>query len=136
MPDKDRKGKVYLVGAGPGDPELITLKGARCIARADVLIYDYLAARVLLSHARPDCECIYVGKKGGDHTLAQEKINALIVAKAQERQDRHPPERRRPIYLRTRRGRGRSARRQPESTSKSCPASRRPLRRRPMPASP
>lgn len=83
MPDKDRKGKVYLVGAGPGDPELITLKGARCIARADVLIYDYLAARALLSHARPDCECIYVGKKGGDHTLAQEKINALIVAKAQ-----------------------------------------------------
>jgi uroporphyrinogen III methyltransferase/synthase len=73
---------VYLVGAGPGDPDLITVKGRRCIAQADVLIYDYLAAEALLSHSRPDCERIYVGKKGGDHTLAQEKINELIVAKA------------------------------------------------------
>ncbi|MBI5064511.1 MAG: uroporphyrinogen-III C-methyltransferase [Desulfatitalea sp.] len=83
MPDKAQKGMVYLVGAGPGDPELITVKGRRCIARADVLIYDYLAAEALLSHARPECERIYVGKKGGDHTLAQGKINELIVAKAQ-----------------------------------------------------
>jgi len=73
---------VYLVGAGPGDPELITAKGIRCIASADVLIYDYLAAGALLSHAQPTCECIYVGKKGGDHTLSQEGINALIVDKA------------------------------------------------------
>ncbi|MBR9982142.1 MAG: uroporphyrinogen-III C-methyltransferase, partial [Desulfatitalea sp.] len=83
MPDKVQKGIVYLVGAGPGDPELITLKGARCIAAADVLVYDFLAARALIDHARPDCERIYVGKQGGDHTLAQEEINALIVAKAQ-----------------------------------------------------
>lgn len=82
MADRDLKGMVYLVGAGPGDPDLITVKGRRCIAQADVLIYDYLAAEALLSHARPDCERIYVGKKGGDHTLAQEKINELIVAKA------------------------------------------------------
>lgn len=82
MADRDPKGMVYLVGAGPGDPDLITVKGRRCIAQADVLIYDYLAAEALLSHARPDCERIYVGKKGGDHTLAQEKINELIVAKA------------------------------------------------------
>lgn len=73
---------VYLVGAGPGDPELITAKGIRCIASADVLVYDYLAAKALLKHAGPACECIYVGKKGGDHTLSQERINALIVAKA------------------------------------------------------
>ncbi|MEJ2459775.1 MAG: uroporphyrinogen-III C-methyltransferase [Novosphingobium sp.] len=73
---------VYLVGAGPGDPELITAKGIRCIASADVLVYDYLAAKTLLKHAQPLCECIYVGKKGGDHTLSQEGINALIVAKA------------------------------------------------------
>ncbi len=84
MPDKAQSGMVYLVGAGPGDPELITIKGRRCIARADVLIYDYLAAEALLGHARPDCERIYVGKKGGDHTLAQGKINELIVAKARE----------------------------------------------------
>lgn len=83
MPDKAQKGMVYLVGAGPGDPELITVKGRRCIACADVLIYDYLAAEALLGHARPGCERIYVGKKGGDHTLAQGKINELIVAKAQ-----------------------------------------------------
>lgn len=75
---------VYLVGAGPGDPELITVKGRRCIQAADVLIYDYLAAPTLLTHARQDCEAIYVGKKGGDHTLSQEGINDLIIAKARE----------------------------------------------------
>ncbi len=80
----DGKGKVYLVGAGPGDPELITAKGLRCIAEADVLIYDYLAAKALLRHARNDCERIYVGKKGGDHTLSQDGINALITEKAQD----------------------------------------------------
>jgi uroporphyrinogen III methyltransferase/synthase len=82
MPVEPNKGIVYLVGAGPGDPDLITLKGRRCIAQADVLIYDFLAAGELLAHARPECERIYVGKKGGDHTLSQEGINDLIVVKA------------------------------------------------------
>ncbi|MGD8959336.1 MAG: uroporphyrinogen-III C-methyltransferase, partial [Desulfobacteraceae bacterium] len=76
------KPKVYLIGAGPGDPGLITVKGRECIAAADVVIYDYLAAPVLLEAARADAELIYVGKKGGDHTLPQEEINALLVAKA------------------------------------------------------
>lgn len=84
MADKAQAGRVNLVGAGPGDPELITVKGARCIAEADVLIYDYLAAKALLRQVRPSCECIYVGKQGGDHTMAQEEINRLIVAKARE----------------------------------------------------
>ncbi|MFZ7127323.1 MAG: uroporphyrinogen-III C-methyltransferase [Desulfobacterales bacterium] len=75
-------GKVYLVGAGPGDPGLITVKGRRCIETADVVIYDYLAAPALLEHARPDAELVYVGKKGGEHTLSQEGINALLVEKA------------------------------------------------------
>ncbi|TYT76173.1 uroporphyrinogen-III C-methyltransferase [Desulfobotulus mexicanus] len=75
-------GKVYLVGAGPGDPGLFTLKGRDCMARAGVIIYDYLAAPALLALAAPDAECIYVGKKGGDHTLSQEGINQLIVDKA------------------------------------------------------
>ena len=75
--------RVYLVGAGPGDPGLITVKGRACIRRADVLIYDYLASPALLKFARPSAERIYVGKKGGDHTLSQTDINALIVAKAQ-----------------------------------------------------
>ncbi len=75
-------GKVYLVGAGPGDPGLITLKGRDCIRGADVLIYDYLASPPLLDYAREDAEIIYVGKRGGDHTMAQDRINALIVEKA------------------------------------------------------
>lgn len=78
------KGKVYLVGAGPGDPGLITVKGLECIRKADVVIYDYLAAPALLKHAAEDAETIYVGKKGGDHTLSQEGINELIAEKATE----------------------------------------------------
>ena len=74
--------KVYLVGAGPGDPELITVKGRRCIEDADVIIYDYLSSPTLLKHASDTAEKIYVGKKGGDHTLSQDEINALIVQKA------------------------------------------------------
>ncbi len=82
MPDDIDKGIVYLVGAGPGDPELITVKGLDCIQTADVLIYDYLAAKIFLSHVKEGCECIYVGKKGGDHTLSQDGINDLIIEKA------------------------------------------------------
>lgn len=77
-------GNVYLIGAGPGDPGLLTLKGKACIEAADVVVYDYLAAPALLSLARKDAECIYVGKKGGDHTLSQDGINQLLVKKAQE----------------------------------------------------
>jgi uroporphyrinogen III methyltransferase/synthase len=77
-----QQGKVFLIGAGPGDPGLITVKGLECISRADVLVYDYLASPELLAHAGPDAEIIYVGKKGGDHTLAQDGINRLLVEKA------------------------------------------------------
>ncbi len=76
------KGKVYLIGAGPGDPGLLTLKGRACIRKADVVVYDYLAAPALLAHADPGADLIYVGKKGGDHTLSQDGINRLIVEKA------------------------------------------------------
>jgi uroporphyrinogen III methyltransferase/synthase len=76
------KAKVYLVGAGPGDPGLITVKGKECIQAADVIIYDYLASPALLRYARKSADCIYVGKKGGDHTLSQDQINDLIVEKA------------------------------------------------------
>jgi len=77
-----KKGKAYLVGAGPGDPELITVKGLECIRRAQVVIYDYLASPALLKHASSDAEIIYVGKKGGNHTMSQDDINALIADKA------------------------------------------------------
>ncbi|MBW1815657.1 MAG: uroporphyrinogen-III C-methyltransferase [Deltaproteobacteria bacterium] len=76
------KGKVYLVGAGPGDPGLLTLKGKACISRADVLVYDYLANPALLGFAKAKAELIYVGKKAGVHTLSQDEINSLIVKKA------------------------------------------------------
>ncbi len=76
------KATVFLVGAGPGDPGLITVKGRNCLQQADVVIYDYLASPSLLNHVNPHSEIIYVGKKGGDHTLSQERINDLLVEKA------------------------------------------------------
>ena len=74
-------GICYLVGAGPGDPGLLTLRGKECIELADVLVYDYLSNAELLRFAKPDAEKIYVGKKAKDHTLSQESINQLIVEK-------------------------------------------------------
>ena len=59
------EGKVYLVGAGPGDPGLLTLKGRVCLEEADVVIYDALANPALLGHARPDAERIFAGKRAG-----------------------------------------------------------------------
>jgi len=79
-----KRGKVYLVGAGPGDPKLISLKGLECIREADVIIHDYLASPGLLVHARPDAEIIYVGKSGSKHTMEQDEINALLARKARE----------------------------------------------------
>jgi len=76
-------GRVYLVGAGPGDPGLITVRGLDVLRQADVILYDNLAPVSLLDHARPDAERIYVGKKRADHYLSQDEINALLVEKAQ-----------------------------------------------------
>lgn len=78
------KGIVYLVGAGPGAPGLITIKGIECLRKADVLIYDYLVNRRLLNYAPPDAERIYVGKKGAQHTLEQKAINHLLIKKARQ----------------------------------------------------
>jgi len=79
-----RPGTVYLVGAGPGDPELVTLKARRLLEKADVILYDFLAPHEMLNWARPETEFIYVGKQGGSHTLPQEKINRLMVEAARE----------------------------------------------------
>jgi uroporphyrinogen III methyltransferase/synthase len=79
---KEKKGIVYLVGAGPGDPGLLTVKGKECIEKADVVIYDYLANKVFLNYAKEDAELIYVGKKAGAHTMSQGDINRLICEKA------------------------------------------------------
>ena len=75
---------VYLIGAGPGDPGLLTVRGRELIETCDVLVYDYLANAEFLDYAKPGAEIVYVGKKGGDHTLPQDKINELLVAKARE----------------------------------------------------
>jgi uroporphyrinogen III methyltransferase / synthase len=75
-------GKVYLVGAGPGDPGLLTLKGKVALERADAVIYDFLANEDLLRHVRPECEKICVGKRPGDKQSPQEAINRLLVSKA------------------------------------------------------
>ena len=77
-----KTGKVYIIGAGPGDPGLITLRGIECIAQADAVVYDYLANEEILRHARKDARLIYVGKKGGDHTLPQGEINRILVDEA------------------------------------------------------
>jgi uroporphyrinogen III methyltransferase/synthase len=81
MAVKKKKGKCVLVGAGPGDLGLVTLRARECIEEADVLIYDYLCNPAMLSWARETAEIIYAGKKAGAHTLTQEEINALLVEK-------------------------------------------------------
>ncbi|HEX3031191.1 MAG TPA: uroporphyrinogen-III C-methyltransferase, partial [Bacillota bacterium] len=78
------KGLVYLVGAGPGDPGLITVKGLECVKKAEVIVYDRLASPRLLSYARPEAELIYVGKSPDCHTLNQTQINQVLVEKALE----------------------------------------------------
>jgi len=76
------KGKVALVGAGPGDPGLITAHGLELIKKAEVVVYDFLANPALVENAPANAEKIYVGKKGGDHTLEQDGINKLLYEKA------------------------------------------------------
>jgi uroporphyrinogen III methyltransferase/synthase len=77
-----KPGKVYLIGAGPGDPKLITLRGKEYLERAQVVIYDYLAPKELLDFVRPGTEVIFAGKSGGNCPMTQEGINRLIIEKA------------------------------------------------------
>ncbi|HIP16942.1 MAG TPA: uroporphyrinogen-III C-methyltransferase [Methanothermococcus okinawensis] len=76
--------KVILVGAGPGDEELITIKGLNAIKNADVIVYDDLIGKNLLKNAKADAELIYVGKRKGKHSYNQEDINKILVEKAKE----------------------------------------------------
>lgn len=78
------KGTVYLVGAGPGDPRLITVYGLQCIQTADVIAYDRLVNPELLKHAKADAELVYCGKLPGKHHLIQDEIHQLLVEKALE----------------------------------------------------
>ena len=83
MPNVDKIGKVYLVGAGPGDPGLITVRARQLIETADVIVYDYLANERLLDWARPEAERIFVGKSPGRHSKPQEEIEAILIEQAQ-----------------------------------------------------
>jgi uroporphyrinogen III methyltransferase/synthase len=76
------KGTVYIIGAGPGDPGLITLRAVECLRRADVVVYDHLVGPEILGHVDPEARLIYAGKQGGDHTLPQTEINRLLVQEA------------------------------------------------------
>ncbi|MGG3801297.1 uroporphyrinogen-III C-methyltransferase [Metabacillus fastidiosus] len=76
------KGKVYLVGAGPGDPRLMTIYGMECIKEADVILYDRLINDELLNYAKEGAELIFCGKLPGKHELIQDQINELLVEKA------------------------------------------------------
>jgi len=77
-------GTVHLVGAGPGDPGLVTVRGVECLRAAQVVVYDYLANTALLAYARPEAELIYAGKIGGRHNQDQAEISRLLLTKARE----------------------------------------------------
>jgi uroporphyrinogen III methyltransferase/synthase len=84
MADKKSTGKCFLVGAGPGDLGLVTLRAKECIEQADVIVYDYLSNPEMLKWAPESAEIIYAGKKAGAHTLVQDEINALLVEKTRD----------------------------------------------------
>ena len=79
-----KSGKVFLVGAGPGDAKLITVYGLECIKKADVIVYDRLIKEELLHFAKPTVELIFCGKFPGNHTMVQDRINSILVKKACE----------------------------------------------------
>lgn len=79
---KKSTGKVYLIGAGPGDPKLLTIKAAEAIAASDVIIYDYLVNPEILSHTQRGAEFIYAGKRAGEASISQSEINQILIDRA------------------------------------------------------
>ena len=101
------QGRVLLVGAGPGDPELLTMKAVRALKAADVILYDRLVGEGVLDHARREAELIPVGKAKGLHSVPQSEINALLIQRATRRSDRGEAQGRRSLHLRPWRRRAR-----------------------------
>ena len=83
-PQPNNPGKVYLVGAGPGDPDLITVRGQKTLALADLVLYDYLVNAELLKHARAEAELVSLGHAHGGRGLTQEEVNRRMIAAARE----------------------------------------------------
>lgn len=78
------KGKVFLIGAGPGDPGLFTLKGKKCLEKADVIVYDFLVNQKIINYSRKETEILYVGKKSGHHEISQNVINKILIDRAKK----------------------------------------------------
>ena len=116
-----KEGIVYLVGAGPGDPGLMTRRSLELIAAADAILYDRLIPSGALDGARADAELIYVGKAPGDVAMSQEDINARLVELGAKGLPGGPPQGRRPVRVRPRRRGGRGAARRRAWRSRWCP---------------
>jgi uroporphyrin-III C-methyltransferase len=84
VPTSSKRGRVYLVGAGPGDPELLTLRAVRLLGQTDVIVYDHLVSPAVLDFVAPGAERIFAGKRRNEHTMRQEQINLLLVKLARE----------------------------------------------------
>ena len=78
------KGKVYIVGAGPGDIDLLTIKGLKCLQKAEVVVYDFHLNAQVLNYVNHEAEFIYAGKRGGRHTMTQDEINQILIEKAKQ----------------------------------------------------
>ena len=113
---------VHLVGAGPGDPGLLTVRAVELIAAADVVLHDRLIPPEALRHARADAELVYVGKQGGGPQMPQAEIDRLLVEHGARRAAGRAAQGRRPVRVRSRRRGGAGAARRRASSSRSCRA--------------